>query len=137
MIRYTIKCDKDHRFDSWFKSAEAFDTLRAAGMVTCTECGSATVEKTLMAPSVRTDVQRAISEPADEREKAIADMKKQVEDNSEYVGVSFAKEARAIHLGEKPARSIYGEAKIEDAKSLLEDGVPVMPLPFKTSKQAN
>ena len=55
MIRYSLKCDKGHGFDSWFKSADAFDTLKASGMVACAICGSAAVEKTLMAPSVRTE----------------------------------------------------------------------------------
>ena len=137
MIRYTLKCANSHRFDSWFKSADAFDSLLAAGMVSCGDCGSTEVEKTLMAPSVRLAGERPLVTPADPREEALAEMRKQVEDNSDYVGLSFAKEARAMHLGEVPERSIYGEAKLDEARQLLEDGVPVMPLPFKPRKQAN
>jgi len=137
MIRYTLRCDNDHRFDSWFKSAAAYDSLAAAGMVSCGTCGSIKVEKTLMAPSVRHEGEHPLAAPADPREEALAQMRKQVEDNSDYVGLSFAKEARAMHLGEVPERSIYGEAKLDEARQLLEDGVPVMPLPFKPRKQAN
>ena len=137
MIRYTLKCANSHRFDSWFKSADAFDSLLAAGMVSCGDCGSTEIEKTLMAPSVRLAGERPLATPADPREEALAEMRKQVEDNSDYVGLSFAKEARAMHLGEVPERSIYGEAKLDEARQLLEDGVPVMPLPFKPRKQAN
>ena len=64
-------------------------------------------------------------------------MKKQVEDNSDYVGMSFASEARAMHDGDAPARAIYGEAGIEDAKALLEDGIPVLPLPFLPGRKSN
>ncbi|RYG90638.1 DUF1178 family protein [Loktanella sp. IMCC34160] len=135
MIRYTLKCDRDHTFDSWFQSADAFDKLAKAGMVACAECGSSSVEKSLMAPAVTTD--RPLSAPKDPREVALAKMREEVEKNSEYVGLSFAKEARAMHTGDAPERSIYGEAKPEEAKALIEDGVPVLPLPFKPRKQAN
>lgn len=137
MIRYTLQCDNDHRFESWFQSASAYDGLAAAGRVECIECGSTEVEKSLMAPSVKTDPVAPLSSPAGPREEALAAMRKQVEDNSEYVGMKFAKEARSMHLGETPERSIYGEARLDDARQLLEDGVPVMPLPFKSNKQAN
>ncbi|WP_420858425.1 DUF1178 family protein [Marivivens marinus] len=135
MIRYTLKCDRDHIFESWFQSADAFDKLAKAGMVACAECGSSSVEKSLMAPAVTTD--RPLSAPKDPREAALAKMREEVEKNSEYVGLSFAKEARAMHAGDTPERSIYGEAKPEEAKALIEEGVPVLPLPFKPRKQAN
>lgn len=135
MIRYTLKCDRDHTFDSWFQSADAFDKLAKAGMVACAECGSSSVEKSLMAPAVTTD--RPLSAPKDPREAALAKMRDEVEKNSEYVGLSFANEARAMHAGDTPERSIYGEAKPEEAKALIEEGVPVLPLPFKPRKQAN
>lgn len=135
MIRYTLKCDRDHTFDSWFQSADAFDKLAKAGMVACAECGSSSVEKSLMAPAVTTD--RPLSAPKDPREAALTKMREEVEKNSEYVGLSFAKEARAMHAGDTPERSIYGEAKPEEAKALIEEGVPVLPLPFKPRKQAN
>lgn len=135
MIRYRLKCDNNHQFDSWFQSGEAFDKLSAAGMIACDECGSAQIEKSLMAPPVTTD--KPLSKPADSREEAISKLRKEVESKSEYVGMSFAKEARAMHDGDAPERSIYGEAKIDEAKKLLEDGIPVAPLPFRPRKQAN
>lgn len=72
-----------------------------------------------------------------ERAAALTKLKAEVEANSDYVGKSFAKEARAMHLGEAPERAIYGEAKIEDAKSLIEDGIPVLPLPFRPTRKSN
>lgn len=136
MIRFTLKCDQDHSFDSWFQSGEAFEKLRAAGMVACAQCGSAKVAKSLMAPAVRTETARPLAAKS-EQETAIEKLRQEVEANSDYVGVRFAEEARKMHDGDAPARSIYGEAKPEEAIKLLEDGVPVVPLPFATRKQTN
>lgn len=157
MIQYSLKCPEGHQFDSWFQSADAFDKLRQAGMVTCAVCGCGDVEKAIMAPRVRPARSAAaqppaqseavstpaepptapLSTPASPAEQALAELKKQVEANSDYVGKSFAEEARAIHTGDAPERSIYGEANLEEAKSLIEDGVPVAPLPFRPGRKSN
>lgn len=135
MIRYSLKCTDGHPFESWFKSADAFADLSARGLVECPDCGSRSVEKTLMAPAVSKD--KPLRSPRDSREADLAKLREAVEKNSEYVGLKFADEARAMHLGDKPSRAIYGEAKVEEAKALIEDGIPVAPLPFKPSKQAH
>lgn len=137
MIQFSLKCTDDHRFDSWFKSSETFEKLLAAGMVSCTVCGSTQVEKALMAPKVRDSKSKAPSLTPDEKERALAELKKQVEQNSEYVGMNFAREARDIHEGIAPERAIYGEAKPDEAKKLIEDGVPVAPLPFAPGRKSN
>ncbi|OCX65929.1 hypothetical protein BFP70_07320 [Thioclava sp. SK-1] len=164
MIRYTLKCDNAHEFDGWFASAAAFDTQAASGQVTCSLCGSANVQKTLMAPAVRatrrdsdaptaprpdpTDASattdagptappaaaKPLSAPQNAMETAFAQLRKHIESSSENVGSDFAKQARAMHEGSAPERAIHGEAKLDDARALLEDGVPIMPLPFATRK---
>ncbi|WP_438991819.1 DUF1178 family protein [Lentibacter sp.] len=150
MISFSLKCADGHSFDSWFQSSEAFEKLQATGMVSCAVCGSSNVQKSLMAPRVSTGISRAdtgtgtdknskgaLSQPAHPAEQALAEMRKKVEANSEYVGPKFAAEARKMHLGDAPERAIYGEAKMEDAKKLIEDGVPVLPLPFKPNRRTN
>lgn len=138
MIRYNLRCDQSHDFDSWFASGSAFEKLQAAGHVTCPECGSSKVEKSLMAPSVAVSkAETSLTAPRDPREEAVAELRRKVEENSEYVGMSFAAEARAMHEGASPERAIHGEAKLEDARKLLEDGVPVIPLPFLPSRKTN
>ena len=144
MIRYTLKCDQDHGFDSWFASADAFGSLLDAGQLTCPVCGSAKVDKGLMAPSVRparkavaSPMAGALSQPQTEVETALAAMRQQVEANSDYVGVNFVTEARRMHSGEAPERSIYGEARFADAKALIEEGVPIAPLPFMPARKVN
>ena len=79
----------------------------------------------------------SLAAPSNELEAAIAELKKQVEANSDYVGKDFVKEARDMHLGDAPARSIHGEAKPEEAKALIEEGVPVVPLPFAPTRKTN
>lgn len=145
MIHYALKCSRDHRFDSWFQSAEAFDKLKAAGMVACSVCGSADVEKDIMSPRItqkstpkeEAPAKRPLSAPASPAEQALAELKAHIEKNSDYVGKDFVKEARAMHVGDAPERSIHGEARPEDARKLLEEGVPVAPLPFRPSNKSN
>lgn len=157
MINYTLKCANDHRFDSWFQSAAAFDKLKAAGMVACAVCGDTNVEKAMMAPRVRPARSAAakpqapttapapetasapgpLSQPASPAEQALKELRDHVEANSDYVGKDFASEARAMHDGDAPERPIYGEAKVEEAKALIDDGVPVAPLPFNIGRKTN
>lgn len=144
MIKFSLRCADGHDFESWFQSAEAFDTLKAAGHLACAVCGGANVEKAVMAPRVRTARDpaqagkagplRAATSPA---EQALAALKAHVEANSDYVGMEFAREARAIHEGTAPERPIYGEARAEEARRLIEDGVPVAPLPFRPGRKSN
>ena len=143
MIRYSLKCANEHVFESWFQSADAYDALVKKKRIECPDCGNLKIEKTLMAPGVhgtkkRKSVADTKSEVTDEaRDMALAELRKQVENNSEYVGMNFASEARAIHAGDAPERSIYGEAKPKDARALIEDGVPVTPLPFTSRRKLN
>lgn len=149
MIQYALKCSEGHCFDSWFQSAEAYDKLAAAGMVVCAVCGSPNVEKAIMTPRVRPARGTAVAEnkPEGERiqvassapdiEKVLGELRQKVEENSDYVGKAFASEARKMHLGDAPERAIYGEAKPEEARELIEEGVPVAPLPFLPSRKTN
>ncbi|MEZ5911614.1 MAG: DUF1178 family protein [Paracoccaceae bacterium] len=148
MIRYALKCPDGHRFESWFHSAEAFETLRAGAMLSCPDCGATEIAKELMAPAVRParnsaargagEAGNAVPEPSEEAmRKALARLRREVEANSEYVGMNFASEARAIHDGLSPERAIHGEARIDEARKLVEDGVPVAPLPFVPKRKVN
>lgn len=149
MICYALKCAEGHRFDSWFQSAEAYEKLLKSGMVACAVCGSSEVEKAIMAPRVgagrqvaeapeRTaEPEGALQAPGSEVEQAVAELRRQVEANSDYVGSDFASEARAMHEGEAPTRAIYGEARVDEARALLKDGVPVAPLPFIPQRKTN
>jgi hypothetical protein len=137
MIRYSLRCAKGHAFDSWFQSSAAYDSLRAAGHLSCAVCGGTEVGKALMAPGVATGADqpapadRPLSAPASPAEQFLADLRRRIEQGSEDVGGRFAAEARAIHEGAAPQRAIRGEATIADARALIEDEIPVLPLPWR------
>ncbi|NBB96583.1 MAG: DUF1178 family protein [Alphaproteobacteria bacterium] len=130
MIKYTLDCPQGHRFESWFQSGAAYDGLRGRGLVTCPDCGSADVTKAIMAPSVKTAKRAAMVEK-------LQALRAEVEANSDYVGRDFATQARAMHLGDAPERAIHGEAKLAEAKALIDDGVPILPLPFIPKAKTN
>ncbi len=141
MIRYSLACEKDHEFDGWFAGSEAFEKQLKRGLVECPECGSIKVHKALMTPGVprksNTKAEdtpvKALNVPADPKVQALVEMVRQlrehVKTNADYVGDQFAEKARRIHYGEEEARGIYGEATIEQAMELHEEGVDVLPLP--------
>jgi hypothetical protein len=138
VIRYTLTCNDDHRFDSWFQSSDAFDVLAASGHLACAVCGSKDVSRALMAPSVPAKGNNTdLRDPLSDAEAAISEMRDHIAANSDDVGLSFAQEARKMHDGDVPERAIHGTAKLEDAKKLVEDGVPVTPLPFLPKRKTN
>ena len=133
MIKYALSCAAGHAFEGWFGSSADYDDQSERGLLSCPVCGEARVSKQIMAPAVAgTKAQRGLDAPAAGREmfmEALQAVRAHVEDNFDYVGDSFAREARAIHDGRSEARGIYGEASPKEVKALVEDGVPVAPLP--------
>ncbi len=144
MIRYALTCDQAHEFEGWFARSADFDAQVAGGLVECPFCGSRSVVKQIMAPAVAGTRKRGESAitagPPDGRRQvmmeAMAHVRRHVEDNFDYVGDSFAREARAIHEGKSEDRGIYGEATPAEVKGLVEDGVPVAALPPEPAKKS-
>jgi hypothetical protein len=142
MIKYALSCEKAHSFESWFPSSDSYDVQARRGLIACPDCGSTRVSKAIMAPAIvgeqkKRPRQEAPAAPVallDERQQRLREMARQLRQeiiaNSDDVGTKFPEEARAIHDGDAPARSIRGQATPEEARALIEDGVGVMPLPF-------
>jgi hypothetical protein len=143
VIRYSLLCEHDHAFEAWFSSSGDFDGQAGRGLVECPYCASSTVRKAIMAPAVRGTKKDAAKPdalpgasagaPSPEMQsmmmEAAAKVRAHVEQNFDYVGDRFAREARDIHEGVSEARGVYGEATPAEVKALREDGVPVAPLP--------
>ena len=133
MIKYALACGAGHEFEGWFGSSADYDDQAARGLLQCPVCGGAEVRKQIMAPAVAgTKAQKAGDLNPQMREmmmQAQAAVRSHVEENFDYVGDAFAKEARAIHEGKSEERGIYGEASPKEVKALVEDGVRVAPLP--------
>lgn len=144
MIVFDLKCAGAHVFEAWFGSSIAYEDQRAAGLVVCPLCGDTDVTKALMAPNIAVKAnQRAelaptrhavapSKMPAPEVVKAtmaaLAAAQAKLLETSQWVGTGFADKARAMHLGEAPTAPIHGQATLEQAKELIEEGVPVAPL---------
>jgi hypothetical protein len=152
MIRYTLACDKGHQFESWFADSAAYDKQAKRKLVSCPVCGSAKVDKTIMAPRVSTSKKRAkattetpapvaaentqenspvamISPQEQEFRTKLKELREHLTKNSDNVGAKFPEEARKMHYGETEHRSIYGEATPQDAKEMLEEGIEFHPIP--------
>jgi hypothetical protein len=124
MIKYRLICAKGHEFEAWFANGAAYDTLTQRKALVCEVCGSKSVSKALMAPSVaKSDV------TALQARKAVTELIARLKSGAEDVGPRFADEARAMHDGDTPQRGIYGEASVAEARSLIDDGIAILPLP--------
>jgi hypothetical protein len=148
VIVYSLRCGKGHSFEGWFSNIAAFDTQKAEGKLLCPLCESRSVMKAPMAPALSTRMGEGksaarvpveskpapvpVAKSADELRKMrqfVTGLRKYVEQNAEYVGPKFPEEARKIHYGESDERHIYGEASLEEAADLVEEGIDVAPLP--------
>jgi hypothetical protein len=164
MIRYALNCDQGHQFESWFQNSAAYDKQNKRALVTCPVCGSAKVEKAMMAPRLtsgdtpeppaapqpapaaatppalaakaQVNAQVAMMSPPErELRQKLKELRDHITKNANYVGPRFSEEARKIHYGETERRSIYGEASPDEAKELHEEGIEFHPLPILPDDQ--
>jgi len=151
MIRYSLRCERGHGFESWFQSSAAYESQERRGLVNCPSCGSAKVERAIMAPQIVSKKGRDIAAPtpvpapvteaaapastpllmAQERElrAKLKELRDHIVKNADNVGERFPNEARKMHYGDIEHRPIYGEASPDEARALIDEGVEVSPLP--------
>ena len=132
MIRYALHCEHDHGFEAWFSASVDYDDQAARGLIECPFCGSRGISKQIMAPAVAGTRKTAAPDPAALQTmmmQAAREVRAHVEQNFDYVGDAFAREARDIHEGRSERREIYGEATPAEVKKLKDDGVPCAALP--------
>jgi hypothetical protein len=155
MIRYNLRCERGHTFESWFQSSSAYETQEKRKLVNCPACGSAKVERAIMAPQIVSKKGRDIAAAApaapndvaapevatqgstpllmaQERElrAKLKELRDHIVKNADNVGDRFPNEARKMHYGDIEHRPIYGEASPEEARALIDEGVEVSPLPI-------
>lgn len=149
MIVFDLHCDHGHRFEGWFGSSGDFDDQRESGLLSCPECGSAQVSKAPMAPAVpakgnsRTEVaptaedggstplsNTPMSAEVQQALEVLAKAQAKALEKSTWVGNKFADQSREMHYGERDEAPIHGQATMEEAKALADEGVPIAPLPF-------
>ncbi|WP_316165203.1 MULTISPECIES: DUF1178 family protein [unclassified Bradyrhizobium] len=149
MIRYALRCERDHAFDSWFQSSSAYESQVKRKLVECPVCGSTKVEKAIMAPRIVSKKGREANLPvpapaaevippgptplmmAQEQElrAKLKELRDHIVKHADDVGERFPSEARKMHYGETEHRPIYGEASLQEARELIDEGIEVAPLP--------
>ena len=130
MIKYALICTAEHTFEAWFSSSSSYDDQAKRGLVECPVCGSTQVSKQIMAPSIKDSGAKKSKAPSKKDfEKFAGKVREHIADTHDYVGDKFASEARAMYYGEQDHRPVWGETSTEDAKALVEEGVPATPLP--------
>ena len=139
MIKYSLECNQSHTFDAWFSDSLNFEKQNKNNQISCPNCSSLKIKKSIMAPSIPSKNYKSnlLNEKKDKVEVILSKARKHVEDNFDYVGDKFADEARSMHYGEKEEREIYGETTIEDAVDLIEEGVNIKPMPGVDPKLKN
>ncbi len=144
MILYQLHCDSEHQFEAWFRDSQAYEKQAKRKLLTCPVCGSTKIGKALMAPRINKSKNEApatfgarepststnVSPQNEEFRKKLKELRAEIERNCDYVGDQFAEEARKIHYGEADAKNIYGEASLEDARELVDEGVDFTPIPW-------
>lgn len=136
MIRYDLRCDKEHIFEAWFARSNAYDEQAASGVLSCPICSSRTISKAIMAPNI---APKGSADRKEARKMAYAQagmrhfmrkVREHVEQNADHVGAQFPEEARKIHYGERPAANIYGDATPEEVQELREEGIEIAAIPW-------
>lgn len=144
MIVFDLRCGAAHVFEAWFASSSAFEDQRASGQIACPLCSDTDVAKALMAPGIPTKGNRRADPPppavaVKQALRIIAEQQAKVLAGSQWVGKSFATHARAMHQGDEDVRPIHGQASLSEARALVDEGVPIAPLPLPVvpPEQAN
>lgn len=134
MIVFDLRCSHGHVFEAWFASSSAYEDQRARSLVMCPVCDDSSIDKAVMAPNIAAKGNRMPAHAKGAQQTALSKMAEaqaKLLENSEWVGRSFPDRARSMHLGDEPAALIHGETSPAEAAELAEEGVPLMPLPFR------
>ena len=135
MIKYNLKCNKDHEFESWFSNSNEFDKLNKKGLLECIYCSSKQISKSIMAPMVSSSKinyeQNKIIKNNYKNEKIkLLKLRKYIENNFDYVGKDFSKKVREIYYDKKNKKAIYGTTTHEEREELAEEGIELFSVPW-------
>tara|TARA_B100000767_G_C19691195_1_gene504094 strand:- start:632 stop:1054 length:423 start_codon:yes stop_codon:yes gene_type:complete len=135
MIKYNLKCDNDHEFESWFSNSKEFDNLKKRKLLECIFCSSKRVNKSIMAPMVsstkeNSNVIKAQNDSLKNEKNKLFQLRKFVEKNFEYVGKDFSRKVREVYYDKKSEKTIYGTTTQEERKELEEEGIDLLSIPW-------
>ena len=135
MIKYNLKCQNEHEFESWFSDSREFDNLKKKGLLECIYCSSKKISKSIMAPMIsyskdEEDQINAISKDVKKEKNKLLKLRKYIEKNFDYVGKDFSKKVREVYYDKKNNKSIYGIATPKEREELAEEGIDLLSIPW-------
>ena len=135
MIKYNLKCQNDHEFESWFSNSKEYDKLNKKGLLECIFCSSKKINKSLMAPSIlnlkeKDKKMETINDEFKNEKNKLLNLRKYIEKNFDYVGKDFSKKVREVYYDKKSKRGIYGKTTSEEREELAEEGIDLLSIPW-------
>ena len=135
MIKYNLKCDNNHEFESWFSSSNEFEKLRTKKLIDCIYCNSKKIDKSIMSPLVlnkdkKNEEKNKFNTDINKIRKELFKVRKFIEKNFEYVGKDFSKEVRNIYYDNRKNKNIYGNATEDETAELREEGIEITSIPW-------
>ena len=139
MIKYILKCNNKHEFESWFSESKEYEKLRQKKLIECIFCKSRDIDKSIMSPNIvgknKIAERKFNNKEFNKIKKDLIKMRKFVEKNFEFVGDKFSKEVREIYYNKKNNKNIYGTATLEERLELKEEGIDLVSIPWLDSKK--
>ena len=134
MIKYNLKCHKDHEFESWFSNSKEFDNLNKKELLECIYCSSKKISKSIMAPMIsnskKNDEIEIINQDFNNEKNQLLKLRKYIEKNFDYVGKDFSKKVREVYYDKKSKKAIYGTASKKEREELAEEGIDLISIPW-------
>tara|TARA_B100000161_G_C33450295_1_gene368797 strand:+ start:372 stop:794 length:423 start_codon:yes stop_codon:yes gene_type:complete len=135
MIKYNLKCENDHEFESWFSNSNEFEKLNRRKLLECIYCNSKKIKKSIMSPMVsavrdKNSKFKKMQEILKNDRKSLIEIRKYIEKNFEYVGENFSKKVREIYYDKKSKKTIYGKTTLKERKELAEEGIDLLSIPW-------
>ena len=135
MIKYILKCNRNHEFESWFSNSEEFDKLNKRQLLECIYCSSKKISKSIMSPMIsnlsnKKEKIKEIDKGVIEEKNKLFQLRKYIETNFDYVGKDFSKKVREVYYDQKNKKAIYGTTTPEERKELAEEGIDLLSIPW-------
>ena len=135
MIKYNLKCENEHEFESWFSNSDEFEKLNQRDLLECIYCSSKKIKKSIMAPMVSYSEKnvkqiKEISKDFKKHKEQLLNLRKFIENNFDYVGKDFSKKVREIYYDKKSNKAIYGTATFKEKEELEEEGIDLLSIPW-------
>ena len=135
MIKYILKCNRNHEFESWFSNSEEFDNLNKRQLLECIYCSSKKISKSIMSPMIsnlsnKKEKIKEIDKGVIEEKNKLFQLRKYIETNFDYVGKDFSKKVREVYYDQKNKKAIYGTTTPEERKELAEEGIDLLSIPW-------